>query len=69
LAKSSRTSRAHTILPSSNKESHQLISHEWQSNDIKHQQSAMINKMKVVKSDESVIDEIIDRLTGKEFLR
>lgn len=58
-------SREHVL--SSNTENHQLISQE--SNVIRSQQSAIINELKMLKNDEFVVDDIIDKLTGIEFFR
>lgn len=61
-------SRSNGLLSNSNKENDQLISQKRQSDVIGPQQPAIINELKVGKNDEFV-DDIIDRLTGKEFLR
>lgn len=62
-------SKAHDLLSNSNKENYQLISQNWQSNIIESQQSDIINELNLDKNDEFIVDDIIDRLTGIEFLR
>ncbi|KAL4098767.1 hypothetical protein QTP88_023306 [Uroleucon formosanum] len=69
LAKNNQASKAHDLLSNSNKENYQLISQNWQSNIIESQQSDIINELNVDKNDEFIVDDIIDRLTGIEFLR